>query len=255
MYISIDIGGTTTRSAALPFLENITNFSKIEFKNTHQFNSDFSSLIDSIQKLSSENVTAIGIGTAGELDQTKSMIIHSQNVPGYQGKPLKQMLSDIFHCPIYMDNDAIVAALGEAFYGSGVKSDFEYVIWGTGIGGAHAKHYQNHVQVNLHDWHMNFLDWEKNCGGKKITQQFGKPAEDLNDSEWEIVMTKFSKELKNFIKTTNPSLIIFGGGIANKQSKRLLALQEKISVEIKISDLGEDTGLYGGFALLKNQLY
>ena len=49
--------------------------------------------------------------------------------------PIRQILSDAFHLPIYIENDANAAALGEHFYGAAKNIDnFIFLLCGKGIG-------------------------------------------------------------------------------------------------------------------------
>lgn len=61
----------------------------------------------------------------------------------------------------------------------------------------------------------------------------------------------FSNHISKFKTTVGISDIIFGGGVSDKQKNRILQLNQE---DIAISDLGEDTGLFGGFGLLRTNL-
>jgi predicted NBD/HSP70 family sugar kinase len=109
------------------------------------------------------------------------------------------------------------------------------------------------------NWYQYFDSWEQACGGNAIRKHFKKSAQLLNEEEWKEVMKKFAQHLLTFCENTKPSLVIFGGGIAFKQTSRLYSsihaqiLEHKLP-EIQISALGEDAGLYGAFGLLKQEV-
>ena len=162
-----------------------------------------------------------------------------------------------YQCDVRMDNDAAVAALGEALYGTTKKNDFVYIIWGTGVGGASVVYRDGIASSTPLAWEKYLQTWEGTCGGNSVRKIYGKPAEQLNEEEWKNVMSGFSKEMLSFVHQTKPKRIIFGGGIAMKQAIRLHQLTTQLQHNmpqapiIEISKLGEDAGLYGALGLLK----
>lgn len=252
MYIGIDVGGTSCRIAATDNLHNIANFTKKDFRLTHNFDQDFATMQNLISELSRGHVDGIGIGTPGGFNENKTIITSTvRNLIEWKNQPIKERLVNTFHCNVFLENDAVTAALGEAYFGNGKDQDFTYIIWGTGVGGATVTWKEDKAEVTKLDWHRYLETWENACGGNNIRKTYGKPAESLSEEEWADVMQKYTKELTIFSTKTQPTLIIFGGGIAIKQTHRLLTIQPPQGVTLKISALGEETGLYGALSLLK----
>ena len=251
MYISIDIGGTSIRIASSPSLGDLDLSIKIEFFGTHSYESDYSKIVEEIGKRSKE-IKGIGIGIPGDISKDKRIVMDTSWNHEWEGRSFVDNLAKEFDCPVHMDNDAVVAALGVEEYGEGKGKEFAYVTWGSGMGGANVTRSGEKVISTKLDWDEYFAEWEEKCGGKKMENNYGKTGDKLTEKDWESLMEDFQDEIDKFINKLNPKMIIFGGGISTKQKSRLLGL--KSDTEVKVSLLGENTGLYGGFALIKSFL-
>ena len=79
---------------------------------------------------------AVGVGFGGPVDWKTGQISRSHHVEGWSGFGLCAWLQSLTGAPAYVDNDANVAALGEALHGAGVGFDpLFYVTLGSGVGG------------------------------------------------------------------------------------------------------------------------
>ena len=78
----------------------------------------------------------MGAGFGGPIDWRNGRVCKSHQISGWEGFELAQFLGEITGAPAYVDNDANVAALGEAIAGAGrgVNPVF-YVTLGSGVGG------------------------------------------------------------------------------------------------------------------------
>lgn len=82
------------------------------------------------------HVRAIGAAAPGFIDPEKGIIYVTPNIPGWNGLPLRKILEDNFDVPVFLGNDANLAALGEWRFGAG--RGFHHVLYltiSTGIGG------------------------------------------------------------------------------------------------------------------------
>ena len=88
------------------------------------------------EMISGAKPTAIGVSFGGPVDFTQGLVHLSHHVPGWENVPLQTILEDEFDVPVWVDNDANVAALGELVYGAGQGLlDLMYLTVSTGIGG------------------------------------------------------------------------------------------------------------------------
>lgn len=83
-----------------------------------------------------EPVAAVGVGFGGPVDWQSGRICRSHQIAGWSEFDLGAWLSEFSDAPVFVDNDANVAALGEAWHGAGVGSHAVlYVTLGSGVGG------------------------------------------------------------------------------------------------------------------------
>ena len=80
-------------------------------------------------------VASIGIGTPGSCDKKNGVILYANNLY-FDNVPAAELVNkELPGIPVYIENDANCAALGEAFAGSGKgKKSFIAVTLGTGVG-------------------------------------------------------------------------------------------------------------------------
>ncbi len=83
-----------------------------------------------------ERVAAIGIGAPGPVDYKRGIVRFAPNIPGFNQVPLRDKLVEAFDVPVFVGNDADVAALGEHRFGAGQGvSSMIYLTISTGVGG------------------------------------------------------------------------------------------------------------------------
>jgi len=79
---------------------------------------------------------AVGVGFGGPVDWKTGRTCRSHHIEGWSEFDLAAWLQELTGAPVFVDNDANVAALGEARRGAGVGFDpVFYVTLGSGVGG------------------------------------------------------------------------------------------------------------------------
>jgi glucokinase len=134
--IAVDIGGTQIRTAL--FDSNDTHPLYHQRVATHADGEDpFERLAAAIGAvMSAHRADAISVAAPGPLDPQSGVIFSTPNIPGWVEFPLVAKLEQRFHAPVYLGNDANLAALGEWRYGAGQGyHDVLYLTISTGIGG------------------------------------------------------------------------------------------------------------------------
>jgi glucokinase len=85
-------------------------------------------------------VQAIGVGFGGPVDWKTGKVCRSHQIEGWSEFDLRSWLRQLAGVPVAVDNDANVAALGEARHGAGLGFDpVFYVTLGSGVGGGLVK--------------------------------------------------------------------------------------------------------------------
>jgi glucokinase len=91
--------------------------------------------IDDVLRLATTDVTAIGLGSPGNIDLSTGVVTYSPNF-NWRHVPLGEALRRQFNLPVFIANDARCATLGEHTYGAGRGTrNFVLLTLGTGIGG------------------------------------------------------------------------------------------------------------------------
>jgi glucokinase len=92
---------------------------------------------EALQKLAgSGRCAAVGVGFGGPVDWKQGKISRSHQIEGWSEFDLRGWLEGLAGAPVFVDNDANVAALGEATHGAGMGlGPVFYVTLGSGVGG------------------------------------------------------------------------------------------------------------------------
>ncbi|MEV6929244.1 ROK family glucokinase [Dactylosporangium sp. NPDC051485] len=94
-------------------------------------------IIEVIKELSTAyDVQAVGIGAAGWVDETRSIVQFAPNL-AWRNEPLRERIQQAVGLPTVVENDANVAAWAEFRFGAAHDADDSMVLYtvGTGIGG------------------------------------------------------------------------------------------------------------------------
>jgi len=77
----------------------------------------------------------IAVGVPGLVDQATGALLFAPNL-GWKGLPIRAILQESFNVPLYVDNEANIAALGEHYFGAARGyEDVLYISAGVGLGG------------------------------------------------------------------------------------------------------------------------
>src|SRR5699024_1471271 len=139
--VGVDIGGTKVSIAIVDTARQMIKQSKISTNVTippKEMINQISQEMERIIKLSGiplQSIIGIGIGAPGPIDISKGMIVSPPNLTNWVDIPIVEWFKEKWSLPIFLDNDANAAALGEKWIGAARNNkDFVYVTISTGIG-------------------------------------------------------------------------------------------------------------------------
>lgn len=290
----LDIGGTAIKSGLCTdgILENIREVpTRADLGGSHVISRAAELIMDYGKKYSFQ---CIGICTAGQVDPVNGRIIYANdNIPGYTGTPLKEIMEREFHVPTAVENDVNAAALGEAAFGAGRGlKDFVCLTYGTGVGGAvfidgklysgssfsagefgaiithpderNAREdifsgcYERYASVSALVRSARELD-PALSDGRRIFERLEDTTVRLLVDHW---ISEIVTGLTSIVHMLNPSCLILGGGILEQayvleQIRALLYVNIMPSfrhVRAEKAQLGNQAGMIGAAALARQAM-
>jgi glucokinase len=138
--IGVDLGGTNLRAAA------ISSDGKVIEKNSgttdlHEGREAvIADIVNAIKELKTkcgtEILAGVGIGVPGFILIEEGVIVGSNNLPEFDQFPIRDDIEQKLGTPIFLENDANAAALGEKWMGAGRDvQELVLLTLGTGVGG------------------------------------------------------------------------------------------------------------------------
>ncbi len=139
-YIGIDLGGTNIAAGLVSQDGKILHSASVPtLKDRHwsEIVKDMAVLAERVVAESGHTlaeVEAVGIGCPGSIDKANGVVVYSNNIVMHN-VPVAAEFRKYIDLPVFLENDANAAALGEyAIHGEDVNS-FIFMTLGTGVGG------------------------------------------------------------------------------------------------------------------------
>lgn len=260
-YIGVDLGGTNVRAAIVDEKGNILEMKKTSTEINKGTTHVMTKIKDLIRSLDGyEKTNGIGLGVPGPVDTVNKVMVLASNLPGFEGYPIAKEIEEEFNIPTYIDNDANVAGLGEAYQGAGRGCNPVYFVTvSTGIGGAmivdgkvvsgkhgHAGEVGNLIVDRYREKinHLNAGAAECEASGTAVTRKgqavFGDSIEhaghvfDLarnNDPKALEIVDNMAYDLATMFSfighIVDPEVIVIGGGVMTKSKDVFFEKMEK----------------------------
>ena len=138
--IGVDLGGTNLRAASVDKHGKMLN--KISGSTDLAAGRDavIDDMVQAIRKLKADagslGLAGVGIGVPGFILMEEGVIVGSNNLPEFDGFPVRDEIERQLGTQVILENDANAAAMGESWIGAGTDvNDLVLLTLGTGIGG------------------------------------------------------------------------------------------------------------------------
>lgn len=275
-YVVFDIGGTTTRVGKSDDLETLAAVTTCQTPTN--FTAAMKALLAAVAELGVTTPQGIAGGIRGVLNEAHTGIDNDSILTAWAGKSIVDALRKSFpEVPVWLENDTAIAGLGEAHFGAG--RDFEIVAYhtvSTGVGGVRIDNgVIDAASFGFEPGHQT-LDIDRTIlgpeiaptlenlvSGTAVAERYQTPAYEIpqSDTVWDELAEYLGYGLRNSILYWSPDAIVLGGAMITGDPAIPVDAIRKYTIEaldgfvpsplITKAQLGDDMGLYGGLALLK----
>ncbi|HEU4912096.1 MAG TPA: ROK family glucokinase [Actinomycetes bacterium] len=148
-----------------------------------------------------EDIEAVGLGIAGFVDASRSVVYFAPNLLGWRDGPLRAEVEARIGLPVVVENDANAAAWGEARFGAGQGERFIVcVTLGTGVGGgiiADRQLFRGGFGVGAEIGHIQMVEDGRlcGCGQRGCWEQYASGGALLRDARERAAESREEAEL------------------------------------------------------------
>ncbi len=202
MRIGIDLGGTTIKAGL------VTEDGKIRHKAAVPTGAQrhYTEIIADMAKLAikvcedagytMDNVTSVGIGSPGNCDARNGVLVYANNI-NFHNVPVREEIQKYIDKPVYIENDANVAAYAEYCLSGKEVECFIAVTLGTGVGGGiimNGKIFSGHNGAGAEFGHMVIKKDGKpcSCGRKGCWESYASASALIAQTKKAIIDNKDS---------------------------------------------------------------
>lgn len=258
MYLCIDVGGTKTLIALVDNKGKLLH--SIKFLTNENQTKFYESLLQQIKvNFVLADVKAISVAMPGIVKHNRAIWLG--NLP-WHDFDIAKMLKAEFGLPVYVENDANLAALAEA---RDTKGRSLYFTFSTGIGGgvvedgALVKRYSD-----FEPGHIEFTydgkkaEWEDLAAASAINTKYKKLANEITDPEdWHEIIRRMLLGLVPLTTSIKPDRIIFGGPLGLMLNTYRIPLRKALHRELpdKIATPRLLLAKYGSFSVIYGCYY
>ena len=266
--LGVDVGGTKIASVLIEPEDNFKILAKTKIDTeaskgvSHILERIFLS-IDSLladYSLHSSDLAGLGIALPGPVNSKKGLSIECVNLTGWENIEIKRILEERYNTYVYVENDALAAAVGEAYFGIGKKfRNFLYISISTGIGCGiiiDGKLYKGADGAAGELSHVIFSDKSSllsHASGKALQERFCISGLDIQNkceagesdaiSAFEHFLHYLGIGIGNAVTLLNPEAVIIGGGLSNMGDFLLVPLEKRVK-ENAFSVSGENIQIF-----------
>ncbi len=171
--VGLDVGGTKTAVVLGDAEGRILSRTQFATNPALGFEKVFDDMCDGVRSTieSADGlVSALSVSIGGPLDVLTGVIKSPPNLPGWDNIPLKKLLTEQFHLPVYIEHDGNAGALAEFYFGAGKGfRNIVFITMGTGFGAGFildGRLYRGTSDVAGEIGHIRIAETGPNCYGK-----------------------------------------------------------------------------------------
>lgn len=271
--IGIDLGATNIRGAVV-IGDTLLNIVSARIHSDGTVDEVLNDICQVVDALIDDSVAAIGIGVPSVVDVVNGIVYDVQYIPSWVQVPLKRLMEEKYHIPVFVNNDANCFAVGEYHFGKGKGLDSVIgLTLGTGLGAGviiNGKLYAGYNcgagEFGLFSYLDNILEFY--CSGsffQNVYQLDGvKVFEDAQKRDaralelYKELGTHIGHAIKMVMYAYDPQLIILGGSVRHaydffqetmwQQIKTFAYTKSAERIKIEVSAL-QNSGILGAAAL------
>jgi glucokinase len=182
--IGVDLGGTKVSIGKVE-KNKIVKHTSSDISAEGSEKQILNEIIQAIEEIFDPGVAGIGVGVPSVVDVEKGIVYEVQNIASWKKVPLKEILENHFHKPVYINNDANCFAVGEKHFGKGRKySNFVGVTIGTGLGAGIIINDRLYCGPNCGAGEFGSIPYKKSileyyCGGQFFMGEYGIRGEQV----------------------------------------------------------------------------
>ncbi len=141
-YAAIDLGGTKVRAIVAGLDGNVYGEDVRLSRASEGLDVTIDTMVASLEAacagagVSRSDIKGLGVASPGAVDVYNGVVPEAPQLPGWKDVPLVALMSDRLELPVWLENDANAAALGENRFGAGKGArHMLYMTLSTGVGG------------------------------------------------------------------------------------------------------------------------
>lgn len=215
LFVGVDLGGTKIYTALGDEKGNILNEIVVETeaeKGPEVIVEKIKYTIRYVSEGREEKLRAIGIGSPGPLNIKEGIILNPPNLP-FENYNIVEKIEKEFNIPVYLDNDANAATIGEYAFGAGKGTEnMVYITASTGVGGGavlNSKIYRGSTFNALEVGHTTIEVDGKRCGcGNKGCFEAMTSGTAIKRLAEDAVKSSVKTSLKKYEKVTAKEVFI-----------------------------------------------
>ncbi|SFB10671.1 glucokinase [Lentibacillus halodurans] len=253
----IDIGGTNVELGITDLSGKVCAFREFPTQQhlDHNLFEEIKRHVESMKdqlRIKYSDILGIGAGVPGVTNINEGVVIEAPALK-WKDYPIRELLIQTFHLPVFVDNDVNINVLGEHWKGVGKnKQNIVYIAIGTGVGSGLMVNGQLYRGSNYSAGEIGYLVTDKNEGneyhpvhkgygylesvasGSSISMQMSERLHENitaqkafelyiegHEEAIEIIdqaLANLAIGITNYVSLFDPELVILGGGVSGSFS-------------------------------------